>query len=209
MAVAGGRIASWSSFPRWGSSCRPSAALPCARRVGTRRGDRLHEALILGLEPTLDEDVAYGLRLLVDIAQRSLADSPFQDPTTAVQALDRLHDILRQLARRPIPDGRSGRSRGGTAHRAHDVLGSLRAPCVRRDPSRRRRLPQVARRHEGRARRICERSRRRNAWGILDHELELLAAATERQIEDERDADAALHEDRERIGAATGPDQGS
>ena len=68
--------------------------------------DRLHDALILKLEPTLDEDVAYGLRLLVDIAQRSLADSPFQDPTTAVQALDRLHDILRQLSRRPFPDGR-------------------------------------------------------------------------------------------------------
>ena len=68
--------------------------------------DRLHGALILSLEPTLDEDVAYGVRLLVDIAERSLADSPFQDPTTAVQAIDRLHDILRQLARRPFPDGR-------------------------------------------------------------------------------------------------------
>jgi hypothetical protein len=68
--------------------------------------DRLHDALILSLEPTLDEDVAYGIRLLVDIAERSLADSPFQDPTTAVQAIDRLHDILRQLARRPFPDGR-------------------------------------------------------------------------------------------------------
>ena len=59
--------------------------------------DRLYEALLVGLEPTLDEDVAYGVRLLVDIAERSLADSPFQDPTTAVQAIDRLHDILRQL----------------------------------------------------------------------------------------------------------------
>jgi uncharacterized membrane protein len=48
--------------------------------------DRLHAALVLALEPTLDEDVAYGMRLLVDIAERSLADSPFQDPTTAVQA---------------------------------------------------------------------------------------------------------------------------
>ena len=59
--------------------------------------DRLHEALVLKLERTLDEDVAYGIRLLVDIAQRSLADSPLQDPTTAVQAIDRIHDILRQL----------------------------------------------------------------------------------------------------------------
>ena len=68
--------------------------------------NRLHDALIFSLEPSLDEDVAYGVRLLVDIAERSLADSPFQDPTTAVQAIDRLHDILRQLARRPFPDGR-------------------------------------------------------------------------------------------------------
>ena len=68
--------------------------------------DRLHKSLIVTLEPTLDEDVAYGVRLLVDIAERSLSDSPFQDPTTAVQAIDRLHDVLRQLARRPFSDGR-------------------------------------------------------------------------------------------------------
>jgi uncharacterized membrane protein len=61
--------------------------------------------VVLGLERTLEQDVAYGLRMLVDIAERSLADSPFLDPTTAVQAIDRLHDCLRQLARRPFPDG--------------------------------------------------------------------------------------------------------
>jgi uncharacterized membrane protein len=77
--------------------------------------DRLHQSLILKLEPTLDEDVAYGIRLLVDIAERSLSDSPFQDPTTAVQSIDRLHDILRQLVTRPFPDGR---------HR--DEMGTLR-----------------------------------------------------------------------------------
>lgn len=55
-------------------------------------------SLILSSETTLAEDVAYGARLVMDIAERSLADSPFRDPTTAVQAIDRLHDILRQLA---------------------------------------------------------------------------------------------------------------
>ncbi|MBA3427409.1 MAG: DUF2254 domain-containing protein [Actinobacteria bacterium] len=74
--------------------------------------DELHDALIFKLEPTLDEDVAYGVRLLVDVAERSLSDSPFLDPTTAVQAIDRLHDILRQLARRPFPDGRHHDSTG-------------------------------------------------------------------------------------------------
>ncbi len=60
----------------------------------------------LGLERTLDEDVAYGFRMLVDVAERSLSESPFLDPTTAVQSIDRLHDGLRQLAVRVIPDGR-------------------------------------------------------------------------------------------------------
>lgn len=63
-------------------------------------------AITLGLERTLDQDVAYGLRLLVDIAERSLSDGPFLDPTTAVQAIDRLQDCLRQLASRDFPDGR-------------------------------------------------------------------------------------------------------
>ena len=48
------------------------------------------------------------MRLLVDIAERSLSESAFQDPTTAVQAIDRLHDILRHLARRPFEAMRSG-----------------------------------------------------------------------------------------------------
>jgi uncharacterized membrane protein len=74
--------------------------------------DRLLSALHIQLERTLENDVAYGLRLLVDIAARSLADSPFQDPSTTVQAIDRLHDILRQLVVRPFPDGRH-RDAGG------------------------------------------------------------------------------------------------
>ena len=69
-------------------------------------------AVELGLERTLEQDMAYGLRLLVDIAERSLSDGPFLDPTTAVQAIDRLHDCLRQLARRSIPDGRYRDKRG-------------------------------------------------------------------------------------------------
>jgi uncharacterized membrane protein len=67
--------------------------------------EKAHAGVVLGMERTLDQDGAYGLRLLVDMAERSLSDSRWQDPTTAVQAIDRLHDRLRQLARRPIPDG--------------------------------------------------------------------------------------------------------
>jgi uncharacterized membrane protein len=85
----------------------PSGApLFCVHGDGSRIDERrLREALMIEPERTLEHDVAYGLRLLVDIAQRSLADSPLQDPTTTVQAIDRIHDILRQLAGRTFPDG--------------------------------------------------------------------------------------------------------
>jgi uncharacterized membrane protein len=62
-------------------------------------------SIVVGPERTLNQDVAYGIRLLVDIAERSLSSGPFEDPTTAVQAIDRLHDILRQIVRRPLHSG--------------------------------------------------------------------------------------------------------
>jgi len=42
-----------------------------------------------------------GWRTLVDIAIRSAGD----DPTTSVEAPHRIHDYMRQLARRPFPSG--------------------------------------------------------------------------------------------------------
>ena len=98
-------------------------------------------ALDSGLERTLDEDLAYGFRLLVDMAERSLSESPFLDPTTAVQCIDRLHDGLRQLSGRVIPDGRLyDDERTDPGHHPHDGLERLRPPRLRRDPSGRRRI---------------------------------------------------------------------
>jgi uncharacterized membrane protein len=79
--------------------------LPVRDGNPSRLAEDVTDHVVLGLERTLEQDVAYGLRMLVDIAERSLADSPFLDPTTALQAIDRLHDCLRQIARRPFPDG--------------------------------------------------------------------------------------------------------
>jgi len=77
-----------------------------ARIRGHPSFDIRHEILrrlTLDTERSLDQDLAYGPRLLVDICVRCLSD-PF-DPTTAVQAIDRLHDFLRHLARRRFPTG--------------------------------------------------------------------------------------------------------
>jgi uncharacterized membrane protein len=66
---------------------------------------RVLRAVSLGAERTMDQDAAFGIQTLVDIAERALSES-FNDQTTAAQAVDRLHDILRQLARRSFPTGR-------------------------------------------------------------------------------------------------------
>ena len=66
--------------------------------------DRLHDGFILSLERTQEQDVAYGLRMLADMGLKALADSPHADPTTVVQVIDRVHDVLRQLSRRELPE---------------------------------------------------------------------------------------------------------
>ncbi len=55
-------------------------------------------------ERTMQQDVAFGLRQLVDVAERALSPG-INDPTTAVQALDEVHDLLRRLAVRPLDGG--------------------------------------------------------------------------------------------------------
>lgn len=78
-------------------------------------------ALTLGPERTLQQDTAFGFRQLVDIAERALSPG-INDPTTAVQAIDQLHDLLRRMVRRRFP----------SASRK-DEAGVLRLICPRPD----------------------------------------------------------------------------
>jgi uncharacterized membrane protein len=59
-------------------------------------------ALSVARERTMQQDASFGFRQLVDIAERALSPG-MNDPTTAVQVVDQLHDLLRRLARRVIP----------------------------------------------------------------------------------------------------------
>jgi uncharacterized membrane protein len=52
----------------------------------------------------MQNDVAFGFRQLADIGARALS-SGVNDPTTAVQALDQLHDLLRRMVTRSFPTG--------------------------------------------------------------------------------------------------------
>lgn len=65
---------------------------------------RALKTLAWDAERNMEQDLAFGFRQLVDIAERALSPA-VNDPTTAVQAIDVLHDLLRMLAVRELPTG--------------------------------------------------------------------------------------------------------
>lgn len=63
------------------------------------------EALLrIGRERETAQDPSYGFRQLIDIAERALSPA-VNDPTTAVQCLDRMHALLARLASRDLAVG--------------------------------------------------------------------------------------------------------
>jgi len=156
--------------------------------------------VVLRSERTHADDAAYGFRKLVDVAVRSVAE-PFEDPTTCVQAVDRLHDGLRQLAARRFPSGRHcdehGRVRlvvrtitwDGYVRLAFDEIRLASAGS-----------PQVTRRMMA-ALEDLKAVAPPDRQPPLDRQLRLLTAAVERHYEDEEDVRAALMADAQGIGS--------
>ncbi|HJU12564.1 MAG TPA: DUF2254 family protein, partial [Candidatus Binataceae bacterium] len=62
------------------------------------------EVFDTGPDRTFEQDPKYALRLLVDIAIKALSPA-VNDPTTAVQALDQIQDLLLRLGRRRLEIG--------------------------------------------------------------------------------------------------------
>ena len=62
------------------------------------------QAFRLGTSRTFEQDPKFAIRLLVDIAIRALSPA-VNDPTTAVQALDQIEDLLRRLGKRQLDAG--------------------------------------------------------------------------------------------------------
>jgi uncharacterized membrane protein len=161
---------------------------------------RVAKMVLLGSERTHADDPAYGFRKLVDIAERSIAQ-PFDDPTTTVQAVHRLHDCLRQLATREL-----------AADRHHDAAGQLRlvARSIGWDGYVRLAFdeirlagvssPQVVRRLRD-ALTDLKSIAPPDRQPALDRQLELLTAGVRRSYADAQDVDAGLVPDRQGIGS--------
>jgi uncharacterized membrane protein len=163
--------------------------------------DAVGLSVILGRERSHEFEPAYGIRKLVDVAQRSIYSGPFQDPTTSVQAINPIHDVLRRLADRDFPTGVHRDDDGnprliervmswdGYVRLAFDEIRMVGAGS-----------PQVARRLRAALEdlKTVARPERRAA---LDRQIALLESAVRRCYEDEADLQAALVPDMQGIGS--------
>jgi uncharacterized membrane protein len=73
---------------------------------------RLRAMLALGRERTIDQDPAFALRILVDIAIRALSPA-VNDPTTATQVLDYVEDLVRAIGQADVRSSWQLRDRDG------------------------------------------------------------------------------------------------
>ena len=81
---------------------------PLLHVCGTREPipeKKLRNGIKLGSQRTFEQDPKYAIRLLVDIAIKALSPA-INDPTTAVQALDQIEDLLLRLGQRYLEIGR-------------------------------------------------------------------------------------------------------
>jgi uncharacterized membrane protein len=72
----------------------------------------LIQAIELATERTFEQDPKFPIRLLVDIAIKALSPA-INDPTTAVQAIDQIEDLLGRLGQRELDAGNVRDSNGG------------------------------------------------------------------------------------------------
>ncbi|MGW4809141.1 DUF2254 domain-containing protein [Kitasatospora sp. NPDC004272] len=83
--------------PRIGDFIAPGTPTVVVVGGSAPRPRRITTALNVGVDRTMHQDLSFGFRQLVDIAIRALSPA-INDPTTAVQAVDRIHQLLAVLA---------------------------------------------------------------------------------------------------------------
>ncbi|WP_168929367.1 DUF2254 domain-containing protein [Nocardioides sp. GY 10113] len=113
--VVAGAPLLWLWRPGAGDSPAVAAAVPAPLRAA------LPAAVRVGFERTVEQDVAFGVRQLADIAVKALSPA-INDPYTTIQSLEHLGVLLASLVRRPLGD-----------QCVYDAGGSLRVVVPGRD----------------------------------------------------------------------------
>lgn len=172
---------------------------PVMSVYGNRMPESAFSFLALSAERTMTQDPAFGFRQLVDIAQKALSPA-VNDPTTAVQAIDLMHDLLRRLATKPFPSGQRMDSNGDLrvtfpvmtwdayVHLACDELRHYGAGSLQVVRRMRAMLEDV---HS-----VAPDERR----PVIEKQLELLSAATQRAWADVEDREFGAIADPQGLG---------
>jgi uncharacterized membrane protein len=169
--------------------------------------DRILEGMVaLGKERTVEQDPSFAVRVMVDVANRALS-AAVNDPTTAVQVLDYLEDMLLVVGR----NGFSGRGvfhdPGGTPRvvlpsRGWEDYLALGVTEIRQYGGG---SIQVVRRLRAMLLRLQEAVLPEHRAAV-DEELARLEATVRERFGDGIDLDRALVPDRQGLGGPASPD---
>lgn len=80
--------------------------------VERRDESRLRGMVALGVERTIEQDPAFAIRVMVDVADKALSPA-INDPTSAVQVLNHLSDVLRAIGTVDLSKSRWSGARNG------------------------------------------------------------------------------------------------
>ncbi|WP_329128130.1 DUF2254 domain-containing protein [Streptomyces sp. NBC_01465] len=188
-------------IPRIGDFVVPGTALLAVHggAVPRRASALVRSSVSVAAERTFHQDLGFGLRQLSDIALRALSPA-VNDPTTAVQCLDRIMQLLAAVADQPL---------GAVQHRDAKGVVRLVQPvpewtdlvnlglaevrgCAVGSPQVTRRLMAVLDDLEA----LAPAGRR----GVIAHHRELLVRAVERAVPEQADQVFALSPDHQGIG---------
>ena len=186
-------------IPRIGDFVVPGTPVLAVHGGSAPSRRALRYTVSVGVERTFHQDLGFGLRQLSDIALRALSPA-VNDPTTAVQALDRIVQFLAALARRPL-DASLHRDRRGAVRLVQPVPGwtelvDLGFAEIRGCAAE---SPQVTRRMVAGLDDLLLAVAAERRAPLLRHR-ELLVQAVEQTVPEAADRAFALRPDRQGIG---------
>ncbi|MEU9951408.1 DUF2254 domain-containing protein [Streptomyces sp. NPDC047939] len=186
-------------IPRLGDFVVPGTPVLAVHGGDAPGPHSLRYTVWVGVERTLHQDLAFGLRQLSDIALRALSPA-VNDPTTAVQCLDRIVQFLAAVATLPLGVVHH-RDRKGAVRLVQDVPGwadlvDLGFEEIRRCATD---SPQVTRRLLAGIDDLVALAGPERQGPLLRHRA-LLVQAVERTVPDAAEREFALLPDRQGIG---------
>jgi uncharacterized membrane protein len=171
--------------------------------AGPGDDERLRRMVVLGAERTIEQDPAFAIRIMVDIADKALS-AAINDPTTAVQVINYLGESLRMIGTVDVSESRfegpvSGRQGVVVPVRGWEDYLALAVTEIREYGAS---SIQVMRRLRAMLDELLEEVPEPRRVAVRD-ELGRLDATVERSFADSVDLDRALAADPQGMGGAS------